>query len=64
MRTRWQEWVIVLSIVTLGCAGVWTLWGDVLMRVFRPEGTEPPVEAQAPAQPAVTPPAGPAAGPF
>ena len=60
MRTkRWQEWVIVLSVIGLAGAGVWTIWGGDLQRLFRPGETP-----AATPEPVVTPPAGPAAGPF
>lgn len=63
MRSRWQEWVIVLSILGLFGAGTWTLWGDDILRLFRPGEAEKP-SPEAPAAQPVTPPAGPAAGPF
>lgn len=34
MRSRWQEWVITLSVVALGVAGVVILWGDDLRRLI------------------------------
>jgi hypothetical protein len=59
MRPRWHDRVIVLAIVALAVAGVWTLWGDELVRLFR---DEPPAEAAAPSE--VTPPPGQAAAPY
>jgi hypothetical protein len=62
VRARWQEWIIGLSIVALSVAGVYTLWGDDLRRVFHPD--EPPALGETPTPSTVAPPAGPAAGPF
>jgi hypothetical protein len=70
VRSRWQEWVIVLSIFALGGVGVWTIWGPDLRRLVKPDEAAAPAEAPAaapaaPPPPAKVPaPAGQAAGPF
>jgi hypothetical protein len=32
---RWQEWVITVSVVALSLLGVWTVFGDDLLQLFR-----------------------------
>ena len=34
MRRRWHDWVIVLSILALTAAGIYTLWGDDIRQLF------------------------------
>jgi hypothetical protein len=42
---RWHDWVIVLGVLALTVTGVWTLWGQDLRRLFRPDE---PAETVAP----------------
>lgn len=44
-RRRWPDVVIVISIVMLGCAGVWAIWGDDLglRETEKAEKKEPPL---------------------
>ncbi len=73
MRPRWHDWLIVASIIALAAIGVWTLWGDDLRQLFRPEPAAVEATAASPtgapasapaAPPPVSPPPGQAAGPF
>ncbi len=48
VRRRWPDVVIVISILALGCAGVWAIWGEDLG--LRDKGTksqtkEPPLRS-------------------
>lgn len=45
VRPRWPDVVIVISIVALGCAGVWAIWGEQLGLREKPEAErkEPPL---------------------
>lgn len=45
VRPRWPDAVIVISIVALGCAGVWAIWGDDLglRGKSKAEKKEPPL---------------------
>lgn len=42
-RPRWHDWIIVLSLVALGAAGIGALWGHHLESWFA--GEERPSEA-------------------
>jgi hypothetical protein len=63
MRSRWQEWVIVVAIVALGGVGVAAIWGKDIKHLFRPESDEPKPQER-PEAPAVPPPPGPVQGPI
>lgn len=45
VRRTWPDVVIVISIVALGCAGVWAIWGEQLGLREKPkaERKEPPL---------------------
>jgi hypothetical protein len=45
VRRTWPDVVIVISIVALGCAGVWAIWGEDLglREKGRAEKKEPPL---------------------
>ncbi len=67
MRPRWHDWVIVTSIVVLGCVGILSIWGDDLLALIRDVSKDEPAipdEAPAvePAEPAAPAPLPPAAG--
>lgn len=40
VRRRWPDVVIVISIVALGCAGVWAIWGEDLGLREKDKGRE------------------------
>lgn len=57
---RWHDWVIVLGVLALTVTGVWTLWGQDLRRLFKPdepaaETAPAPAEAATPAPPRAAP---------
>ncbi|MBZ0236932.1 MAG: hypothetical protein K8M05_31680 [Deltaproteobacteria bacterium] len=45
LRPRWPDVVIVISIIMLGCAGVWAIWGEDLglREQDKAEKKEPPL---------------------
>ncbi len=45
VRRTWPDVVIVISIVALGCAGVWAIWGEDLglREKAKAEKKEPPL---------------------
>ena len=45
VRRRWPDVVIVISIVALGCVGVWAIWGEQLglREKDKAEQKEPPL---------------------
>jgi hypothetical protein len=34
-EARWHEWVIAVAVVALSLLGVWTVFGDDLLQLFR-----------------------------
>ncbi len=42
VRRRWPDVVIVISILALGCAGVWAIWGHDLGLRGKPDRPEAP----------------------
>ncbi len=63
VRSRWQDWVIALCILTLAVTGIFTIWGDSLAGLFG--GGDRQTEAGTRREgPATAVPPGPAVGPF
>lgn len=54
-RPRWHDWVIVLSLLSLGAAGIAALWGPQIQGWFDSGAAQ---EAPEPDDGAVTPPTG------
>ncbi|HWM88144.1 MAG TPA: hypothetical protein VNO33_19960 [Kofleriaceae bacterium] len=46
--SRWHEWVIVLSIVTLAAIGVTAIWGGSIRRWIGSSGDERPARTDEP----------------
>jgi hypothetical protein len=62
VRPRWQEFVIVASILGILATGVMTIWWDDIHGMFSSNKEDEQVKK--PAEAPVPPPAGPAQGPF